>query len=63
MVEYEDKIKYMELVNKTKDSIELTFGKINANIKVCDLIGMTRSMVRITDNARALKEQNGITSN
>lgn len=50
-------------ISKTKDTIELTFGKISADVKQCDLIGMAKSMVRITDNARALKDQDAITSN
>lgn len=49
-------------ISKIKDSIELTFGKINVDIKKCNLVGMARSLVRITDNSRALKDQNGITS-
>jgi len=47
-------------ISKTKITIELLFGKINADIERCNIIGMTRSMVRITDNARALKEQNAM---
>ena len=50
-------------ISKIKDSIELTFGKINSDIKQCNLAGMARSMIRITDNTRTLKDQNAITSN
>jgi hypothetical protein len=50
-------------ISNTKDSIELTFVKINADAKQCILFGMAKGMIRITDNARALKEQNAITSN
>jgi hypothetical protein len=50
-------------ISKTKDTIELIFGKINADAKQCILFGMARGMIKITDNARALKEQNAITSN
>lgn len=50
-------------ISKTKDTIELIFGKINADAKQCILFGMAKGMIRITDNTRALKEQNAITSN
>jgi hypothetical protein len=50
-------------ISKTKNTIELMFGMINHNIIQCDLVGMANGMVRITDNARALKEQDAITSN
>ena len=50
-------------ISKTKDTIELIFGKTNADAKQCILFGMAKGMIRITDNARALKEQNAITSN
>lgn len=50
-------------ISNTKDSIEITFVKINADAKQCILFGMAKGMIRITDNARALKEQNAITSN
>jgi len=50
-------------ISKTKDTIELIFGKIDADVKQCILFGMAKGMIRITDNARALKEQNAITSN
>lgn len=50
-------------ISKTKNTIELIFGKINADAKQCNLVGMANGMVRITDNARALKEQSAITSN
>ncbi len=50
-------------ISKTKDTIEIIFGKINADAKQCILFGMAKGMIRITDNARALKEHNGITSN
>ncbi len=50
-------------IYKIKSTIELTFGKINADVKQCDIFGMANSMIRITDNARALKELGKITSN
>ena len=50
-------------ISKTKDTIELIFGKTNADAKRCILFGMAKGMIRITDSARALKEQNAITSN
>ncbi len=50
-------------IYKIKSTIELTFGKINTDIKRCDIFGMANSMIRITDNARALKELGKITSN
>ena len=49
-------------ISKSKDTIELIFGKINADTKQCDLAGMSSSMIRIADHARALKEQDAITS-
>lgn len=50
-------------IRKTKDRIELIFGKISADVGQCNLFGMANGMVRITDNARVLKEQDAITSN
>jgi len=50
-------------ISETKNRIGLIFGKISADAKDCNLTGMANGMVRITDNARALKEQNAITSN
>jgi hypothetical protein len=50
-------------ISKTKDTIELLFGKTNADAKQCILFGMAKGMIRITDNTRALKEHNAITSN
>lgn len=50
-------------ISKTKDRIENLFTKINADAAQCILFGMASGMVRITDNARMLKEQNAITSN
>ncbi len=50
-------------ISKTKDTIELIFGKTSADAKQCILFGMAKGMIRITDNARALKEHDAITSN
>lgn len=50
-------------ISKTKSRIELMFGKIKTDVERCSLTGMADGMVRITDNGRALKEQNAITSN
>lgn len=50
-------------ISKTKDVIENIFGKITADAEQCNLVGMANGMVRLTDNARALKEQNAMTSN
>jgi hypothetical protein len=50
-------------ISKTKDRIENLFAKVNADASQCILFGMANGMVRITDNARMLKEQNIITSN
>ncbi len=50
-------------ISKTKADIENLFVKVNADVKQCILFGMARGMVRITDHARALKEQNAISSN
>lgn len=49
-------------ISKTKDTIELIFGKISTDTKQCDLASMSSSMIRIADHARALKEQDAITS-
>lgn len=61
MLQMSEEEKYR--ISKIKDTIELIFGKISADAKQCNLIGMASGMVRITDNARALKEQDAITSN
>lgn len=50
-------------ISETKDRIENLFVKINADATQCILFGMASGMVRITDNARMLKERNVITSN
>ncbi len=50
-------------ISKTKSDIEILFVKVNADAKQCILFGMAKGMVRITDHARALKEQNSISSN
>lgn len=50
-------------ISKTKDRIELIFGKISADVEQCNLFGMANGMVRLTDNARFLKDQDAMTSN
>lgn len=41
-------------ISKTKDTIELIFGKINADAKQCILFGMAKGMIRITDDSLEL---------
>ena len=52
-----------EMTDKAKNLISSTFDIMKENLKVCDLSGMTHNSIRITDMARALKEQNKISSN
>ena len=52
-----------EITEMTKNLIGSTFDIMKENLKVCDLSGMTHNSIRITDRARALKEQNKISSN
>lgn len=50
-------------ISRTKDRIKLIFDKIRADAEQCNLFGMANGMTRIADSARALKEQDAITSN
>ncbi len=50
-------------ISKSKDTINFIFTTISVHTGQCDLTGMSRNMIRIADHARALKEQDAITSN
>ena len=52
-----------DMITKSKERIGLRFDTIKQNLRICDLSSMTHNAIRIADNARALKEQNKISSN
>jgi len=52
-----------DVITKSKERIGLRFDTIKENLRMCDLSSMAHNAIRITDNARALKEQNKISSN